>query len=133
MMDRRLFLKLTGLAAAASAMPALPAAAAPLSTGAPTAGPAAQAVNRPAATDGVRLAVREPGTYQIYGQVRLRDSLVEISGISDTQWISWSGVGEAPLASFTAFEYIDRPGMTSAIRVKGGQLEALRAVPIDVE
>ena len=132
-MDRRLFLKLTGLAAAAQALDALPVAAEPR----PAVVPAERtpAFEPAAALSGARLTIREPGTYRISGRVRLEEPLVEISGIGHTQWISWSdGDGTArPEAGFTAFEHFDRPGMTPAIRVRGGRLEALAVAPVDVE
>jgi hypothetical protein len=133
MMDRRVFLKLTGLVAVASALEALPVAAesgpdAILPDRAPSLGLAAV----PA---GAQLSIREPGTYQISGRVRLDEPLVEISGLAHTQWISWSDIeGPArPVTSFTTYEHFDRPGMTSAIRVRGGQLEALTVVPVELD
>src|SRR5438093_1113516 len=83
MMDRRVFLKLTGLVAAASALEALPVAA----EGRPGAAPAERAHDLQVAsgTSGTRLTIREPGTYRISGRVRLEEPLVEISGIADTQ------------------------------------------------
>src|SRR5262245_49596497 len=107
MMDRRVFLKLTGLIAAASAFEALPvSAASPIET-APVAEPARALV--PATGPSVaRLRVGEAGTYQITGTVRLESPLVEISGITNSQQISWSGA-ERPLASFTSFEQYAGP------------------------
>jgi hypothetical protein len=80
-----------------------------------------------------RLAIDEPGTYRISGRVRLDAPLVEISGIGHTQRISWSGLEgpERPVASFTTFEHFDGPGMMPAIRVHGGHLESVTAVPVD--
>jgi hypothetical protein len=132
-MDRRLFLKLSALAAAATALPALPVAAEPGPEGVLVdRAPDPRLAFRPTVTDSTRLSVHEPGTYQIYGQVRLQDPWVEISGIGHTQWISWSGIdgAEQPVTSFTAFEQFDRPGMTT-IQVRGGQLEAVDIVPMD--
>jgi hypothetical protein len=133
MMDRRLFLKLTGLVAAASALEALPVAAELR----PGAAPAERADDLDLAhvPSGARLTIREPGIYRISGRVRLEEPLVEISGIADTQWISWSQVEgpERPVAGFTAFAQFDEPGMTPAIRVLGGRLEAVAAVPVDFE
>ena len=34
---------------------------------------------------------------------------------------------------FTTFEQFDRPGLTPEIRVRGGRLESLAVVPIDLE
>lgn len=132
-MDRRVFLKLTGLAAAASALEALPVAA----EGRPHAvlGGRAHDLELASVAAGPRLTVREPGTYRISGLVRLQEPLVEISGITNTQWISWSDVEgpELPVAGFTTFEHFDRAGMTPDIRVRGGRLEALAVVPVDLE
>jgi hypothetical protein len=135
-MDRRLFLKLSGFAAAATALPAMPVAAAPISQGVQAARlPAVTPAFRPTVTDSTRLSVREPGTYQIYGRVRLQDPLVEISGITHPQQISWSGASgsEQPVTSFTAFERFDRPGMSTAIQVRGGRLEGVSIVPMEGE
>jgi hypothetical protein len=129
-MDRRLFLKLTGLVAAASALEALPVSAAPLPDSAPTGRARTfEAISAPSIT---RLSVREPGLYQISGQVRLDAPMVEISGITNSQQISWSGASwdERPLASFTTFEQIDRLSLAPEIRVTGGQLESLSIVPV---
>jgi hypothetical protein len=133
MMDRRGFLKLTGLVAVASASQALPVAAAPR----PDAALAERAPDLAGASvpSGTRLAIQEPGTYRISGRVRLQEPQVEISGITHTQRISWSGVqgSERPVATFTTFERFDGPGMTPAIHVRGGQLEALALLPVDLE
>jgi len=133
MMDRRVFLKLTGLVAAAGAFEALPVAA----ERRPDALVAERATDLQVASvpPGPRLTIGAPGTYRISGRVRLQEPLVEISGITHTQWISWSDVDgpEHPMASFTTFEHFDRPGMTPAIRVQGGRLEALTVAPMDFE
>jgi hypothetical protein len=52
-----------------------------------------------------------------------------------TQSISWSGIEgpERPVAGFTTFERFDRPGMTPDIHVRGGRLEALTILPVDLE
>ena len=132
-MDRRVFLKLTGLLAAASALEALPVAA----ERRPDAVLAERAHDLELASvpSGRRLTIREPGTYRISGWVRLEEPLVEISGITHAQSISWADVeGSArPLAAFTTFEQLDSPGMTPAIRVRGGRLEALDVAPVDFE
>jgi hypothetical protein len=133
MMDRRVFLKMTGLVAVASALEALPVAA----EGLPSAGLAERtpAIEPGLASSSMRVAIREPGTYRISGQVRLDESSVEISGISNRQWISWSNIdGVEPLvADFTSFEHFDRPGLTPAIQVRGGRLESLTVVPVDFD
>jgi hypothetical protein len=116
MMDRRLFLKLTGLVGAASAAGGL---------GMPVA-----AQTRPPLTT----QMQTPGTYQISGRVRLEEPLVEISGITNAQQISWSGfeTSKPPTAGFTTFEHFDRPWRMPEIRVRGGHLEALAVVPMDL-
>lgn len=130
-MNRRVFLKLTGIVAVAGAVAAVPAAAR-WRPGAGTAGQAAlfETSSVPA---GIQLTIREPGTYRISGQVRLDQSVVEISGITHTQRISWSDAAatERPLAGFTTFEQFDRSSMTRTITVRGGHLEGVTAVPLD--
>ena len=106
-MDRRLFLKVTGLVAAASALDVLPVAA--------------QQSRTP--------EKMPPGAYQITGRVRLQDPLVEISGITNAQQISWSA-GAPQMASFSSFEYFDKPWTKQTVRVRGGQLEELAVAPV---
>jgi hypothetical protein len=119
-MDRRMFLRLTGLAAAtAGALEVLPAAAR-----------ASVELPRQRATpDGV---LQEPGLYQITGRVRLEEPLVEIGGITNAQQITWSGVRDAipPVAGFSSFETFDRPWRMPDIKVRGGTLEAVSVVPV---
>ena len=59
--------------------------------------------------------------------------LVEISGITNTQRISWSGISEAhqQVATFKTFEYVG--GLTPAptITIRGGSLASLTIVPLD--
>ena len=118
MIDRRFFLRLTGLAVAASALEALPLRAQSDAHDAP-------AVDAPASI------LQAPGTYQISGRVRLDEPLVEISGITNAQQISWSaGSLRSPVASFTSFEQFDQPWQMPEIRVRGGQLETLTVVPL---
>ncbi len=132
-MDRRVFLKLTGLVAAASALEAFPVAAERRPY--PMLAQRTHDLGLASVAAGPRLTIREPGTYRISGLVRLEEPLVEISGITNAQRISWSDVGgtELPLAGFTTFEHFDRPGIAPDIRVLGGRLEALAAVPVDLE
>jgi hypothetical protein len=133
MMDRRVFLKLTGLVAAASALEALPVAAARRPDAALAEGAFARA---PAsASSGTRLTVREPGTYRITGLVRLVEPRAEIRGITHPQSISWSNLqgSEHPVAGFTTFEHFERPGTTPAIHIYGGHLEAIAIQPVDFE
>ena len=120
MMNRRIFLKLTGLAAAsASALGVVPAAAqtgneSPLPYRVPD------------------TALREPGLYQISGQVRLDAPLVEIDGIANAQQISWSGASMAAprVAGFSSFETFDRQWRMPDVQIRGGTLEKLWVVPI---
>jgi hypothetical protein len=108
MIDRRFFLKLTGLTGLAAASGVLP----------------------------MRLAyaaesLQEPGLYQITGTVRLVEPQVMISGITNAQQISWTpGSLSTPVASFTSFEQFDRPWQMPEIRVSGGTLEAVKVTPI---
>ena len=130
-MDRRVFLKLTGLLAAASAFEALPVSAAGPLESAPAAEPVRDLISatRPSVA---RLRVGEAGTYQITGTVRLEAAQVAISGITNSQQISWAGAeAERPLATFTSFEQYAGPGMTPEIRVTGGQIESLSIVRVD--
>src|SRR5436309_3522428 len=115
MIDRRFFLKLTGLLASLGAVNGLPAATRAL-----------------AADDTPDRPTRAPGTYQFSGRVRIDAPLVEISGITNAQQISWSGTaGAAPrVAGFTSFESFDEPWQMPAIHVQGGHLEALSVVPV---
>jgi hypothetical protein len=78
--------------------------------------------------------MQTPGTYQITGRVRLEQPLVEITGITNAQQISWSRVGTTtpPTAGFTTYERFDRPWSVPDIRVRGGRLEALAVVPMDM-
>jgi hypothetical protein len=133
MMDRRGFLKLTGLIAAASALDVVPVAAASHSH-ATLAEPARDLGAATAATV-TRLAIREPGMYQVSGLVRLESPLVEISGIANAQQISWSGAesAEPRVASFVSFEQVDRWGAAPSISVRGGRLESLSVVPVVFE
>ena len=133
MMDRRDFLKLTGLVAAASALEALPAAAAPRANA--VLAERARDLDLASGSASPRLTVREPGTYRISGRVRLDGPQVEIGGIAHPQRISWSDAAghERPVAEFTTFEHFDRPGMTAAIHVQGGRLEALTLQAVDFE
>jgi hypothetical protein len=115
-MDRRLFLRLTGLVAAATAIK-VPTVAAQTRAG-----------------DQALPTLYAPGAYQITGRVRLEEPLVAITGIANAQQISWADLDRigAPSASFTTFESFDRPWQTPDIVVRGGKLEALQVVPLDV-
>jgi hypothetical protein len=130
MMNRRVFLKLTGLVAVAGASTALPAATGWRSGAGST--ERAHDFQGGSGSSGTQLAIHEAGTYRISGSVRIEEPLVAISGIGDTQWLSWSDAAgaERPMSGFTTFMHFDGPGMTPAIHVQGGRLEALTAVPV---
>jgi len=76
--------------------------------------------------------LQAPGLYQISGRVRLDEPLVEISGITNAQQITWSGAsGPLPrVAGFSSFENFDRPWRMPEIQVRGGTLEAVSVVPV---
>ena len=108
-MNRRIFLKLTGLVAIGQALTNLPvAAASDLGLGAA----ARTATSTRYGPSRALVAIEQAGTYRVSGLVRLQAPLVEISGIADKQSISWANTdgSESPLASFVAFERYDRPG-----------------------
>jgi len=123
-MDRRLFLRLTGLIAAATAFK-VPTVAAQGQAG-------AEALVVPNRVND--LTLHAPGAYQITGRVRLDEPLVAITGISNAQQISWADLDRAgaPVSSFTTFESFDRPWRAPDIIVRGGRIEALQVVPLDV-
>ncbi|SRR6266508_5629618 len=128
MMKRRTFLQVTRLAVAGSALGA--AASRPLSI---ASGQAGSALGPAAVTSSMPLGISEPGTYLISGLVRLQAERVEIAGITNSQSISWAhfdGPGQ-PLTSFSTFESFAEPGAMPEIRVLGGRLEALSAVPVE--
>src|SRR5215207_9396719 len=95
MMDRRLFLKLTGMLAAAGAFETLPVAPAVAATLQPAAAPVRDLVAVPRLTV-TRLAMREAGEYHVSGTVRLEAPTVEISGIANSQQISWAQGSRQP-------------------------------------
>jgi hypothetical protein len=124
-MDRRVFLRLTGvLAASAAALNAFPAAAQGIESG----------VSAPAVTPEPPQAMQPPGLYQISGRVSLQEPLVAITGITNAQQISWSGdsVTRSPSASFSSFEYFAEPWRMLDVRVSGGRLEALAVTPVEL-
>lgn len=130
-MNRRTFLKLTGLIAAGQALQTVPLVGARDSALVPAEpGRYVDVASRPSGTS---LTLHQPGTYRISGLVRLQAPLVEISGIHNKQSISWSSSdgSELPVASFVTFERYDSPGVAPDIRVRGGRLEALAVVPVD--
>jgi hypothetical protein len=130
-MHRRTFLKLAGLIAAGPALQTMTL------VGQRGSGHFAAGLERKleaASTPlGVPLNIQQPGSYLVSGLVRLEAPLVEISGISSKQSISWSASGgsEIPVARFVTFERYDRPGMRPEIQVRGGRLESLAVVPAD--
>lgn len=140
-MDRRVFLKLAGVAAgfavAANVFETQPAAAAATlptaateparhvgATGPASAGPAS-----------MRWNIRTPGIYLISGTVRLDAAHVEIGGIANTKTISWAGMSgqAAPVTSFLTYEQFDGPGLTPDIQVRGGRIESLSITPVDFQ
>lgn len=130
-MNRRVFLKVTGVVAAAGAIQALPSGNS--STGRVPSGVSAGTFAVSVSPAGTPLTVREAGTYRISGLVRLNEPRVEIGGFTHTQWISWSdskGVSER-LSSFTAFEHFDSADAVRTIQIRGGQLESVSAVLMD--
>jgi hypothetical protein len=130
-MERRTFLKVTGMAVAGSALGAAsrtePASAAVLMT--PTTG--TPGLGSMLST--VRLSTLEPGAYQISGLVRLHAPQVQIMGISNTQSISWSATPDAepPVASFTTFETVAAGEPVLEIRIVGGSLEAVWSTSVE--
>jgi hypothetical protein len=66
--------------------------------------------------------------------VRLEEPVVEISGVTNAQQISWSTVEQmrSPVAGFTSFEYFDKPWSMPEIRVRGGKLEQVTVVRVDI-
>src|SRR5687768_6401900 len=101
MLKRRTFLKLTGIAMAGQALGAATLAGSPTASfGVPT---ASAAVLPPIASTR-KLTISEPGDYLISGVVRLHGPSAQISGITNSQQISWSNNGPAPLVSFTSLE-----------------------------
>jgi hypothetical protein len=129
-MQRRTFLKLAGLIAAGPALQTVTLVrehASGLKPGLPERY-ASSVAGRPAAW----LSIQQPGTYRISGLVRLEAPLVEISGFSNRQSISWADRhGSEPVASFVTFERFERPGTGPGIHVRGGQLQSLAVVPVD--
>lgn len=134
-MNRRGFLKLTGLIAAAGALDVVPAAAAADAASRTVPGEPMRGLGVVSGSTGTRLAIREPGMYQVSGLVRLEAPLVEISGIANAQQISWSAADDAEprLASFVSFEQYDGSGVAPDIRVRGGRLESLSVIPVVFE
>jgi hypothetical protein len=130
-MNRRAFLKLTGLIAAGQALQELRWSA--------RAVPGLQPVGPELYADAASwlpapsLVIEEPGMYRIQGLVRLQEPLVQISGIASDQSISWSDDDRSdfPVASFTSFEQYNSPGTVPEIRVLGGRLESLTALLVD--
>src|SRR5574341_1543988 len=109
MLKRRTFLKVTGIAMAGQALGATAI------TGSPTASfgiPSASAAVLPPTVSSRRLTIAEPGEYQI-------------TGITNSQQITWSNDGPAPLVSFTSLESYTRAGATPLIQVIGGRLESV--------
>jgi hypothetical protein len=130
-MDRRTFIKVTALTGAGLATQAVL-----IGGGRESVFPATQS-SRPsqvaAPALGKQLVIDQAGTYRISGLVRLEAPSVEISGIANTQSLSWAGLDHSDLAvsRFVSFEEFDKPGLLPNIQVRGGRLESLTAVLID--
>jgi hypothetical protein len=131
MMNRRIFLKLTGLVAVGQAFSNLPVATA--SDLGPQAGESGRSAGLTTALPRTSLTIETAGTYRISGLVRLESPQVEISGITDKQTISWANTdgSEPPLASLVAFDRYERAGMATDIQVQGGRIESLSAILLD--
>ena len=126
LMDRRVFLRLSGLfAAGAAAIKVFPASAQGGECGL-----SAASVTAPEPV----VAMQPPGMYQFTGRVRMDAPLVAITGITNAQQISWAGAGtlRVPSASFSSFEYFSEPWRMPDVRVIGGRLEALSVTPMDL-
>jgi len=121
-MDRRTFVTLAGALGAGLVVESR--LRAPLAVQ-PTAQPTAPGFDP-------RLPIQVPGMYRVAGTVRIEAPTVEISGITNTQSLTWSGLdtSEPAVSSFVSFEQFDRPGRLPDIQVRGGQLESLSAVLI---
>jgi hypothetical protein len=132
-MDRRDFLKVTGVLAAAGALEALPARAEQLGSLSGSLSPErANGLAPIAGADHAALTVGQVGLYQVTGRVRLEAPRVEILGLANRQSISWSGRGaEKPVTSFTTFIYLDQPNVTRTIVVQGGSIESLSTTLVD--
>jgi hypothetical protein len=132
-MDRRDFLKVTGLLAAASALEALPARAEQLgSLSEPLSGERANGLAPIVGADHAAFTVGQIGLYQVTGRVRLEAPRVEILGLTNRQSISWSGRGAVkPVTSFTSFIYLDQPNVPRSIVVQGGSIESLSTTLVD--
>ena len=131
-MNRRAFLQLAGLVAAASALDTLPAAASGRASA--TSAEIARGVGSGASPVVTRLSVTEPGLYQVSGRVRLQESLVQIGGITNSQTISWAANARtsAQMASFTSFEQVGAAGQLPAIEIVGGVLEDVSVMRLDL-
>ena len=127
MLKRRTFLKVTGAALAGQALGAAAIAGSPTASfGVRT----ASAAVLPGVVSTHRLTISEPGEYEVSGFVRLQAPSVQITGISNSQQITWSNDGPAPLVSFTSMESYARAGAVSTIQVLGGQFESVSIRPM---
>jgi hypothetical protein len=117
-MDRRTFLTITAGAAATPALlsahtqPAIAAALEP-------------ALPLPTLAEG-------PAVYRVSGTVRVHEPIAEISGITNSQSISWSDWQNprSIVASFVTFEELPSPDAVPAITVRGGRLESVEVTPV---
>jgi hypothetical protein len=128
-MDRRQFLKVTGLVAATVALGTVPAAPAAAATLDAVAGdPIRNLIAVPSVTV-TRLSMRTPGDYQVSGLVRFDSESVTIDGLANSQQISRSG-GAPMVVAFTSFETYDGIGLAPAVTVRGGHIESLTITPM---
>ena len=136
-MDRRRFLMNTGLTltglAAARAFDAMPVAAAEIA--ATTSAEPVRDLGAAMRPSVARLRVREPGSYRIDGVVRLDAPQVQISGITNSQQITWPGANgsDSMLVSFSSFETYATAGLTPAIQVRGGRLESVSMTLVEYQ
>jgi hypothetical protein len=128
-MDRRQFLKVTGLVAATAALGSVPAASAAAATlDAVSVDSVRNLVAVPTVTV-TRLAMRTPGDYKVSGLVRFDAESVSIDGLANSQQISRSP--DAPtVVAFTSFETYDGSGPAPAVTVTGGRIESLTVTPV---
>ena len=127
MLKRRTFLKVTGIAMAGQALGAATIAGSSMTS---FGVPSVSAAVLPPMVSSRRLTIAEPGEYEISGFVRLQTPSVQITGISNSQQITWSNDGPAPLVSFTSMESYARAGAVSTVQVLGGQIESVSIRPM---
>ena len=135
-MERRGFLKLTGMltVSGAAGTAALSRLSNPLVSGRTSPEPSQErGTTAPMSGGAPWIDIAEAGMYRISGQVRMEGPVLEISGITNAQQVSRSFTDGAPVAvvEFSSMEYFTRPGRMAEITVRGGQLKALSATPMN--